>query len=136
MAGAAREPRGPRELGPPAGPVGPALIWCPFASEDDAALIAAALLDERLIACANILPVMRSLFAWNGQRGDEREVGVLFKTDAALLDAAIARLAQLHPYDEPAAIGWRADAATQGTRAWLGDLVHAEPHLIHAEPQG
>jgi len=130
MTGAAREPDEPGRL------AGPALIWCPFASEDDAARIAAALLDEGLIACANILPAMRSLFAWNGHRGDEREVGVLFKTGAALLDAAIARLAQLHPYDEPAAIGWRADAATQGTRAWLGDLVPAEPHLIHAEPQG
>ena len=41
------------------------------------------LLDERLIACANILPAMRSLYVWHGERGEASEVGVLFKTDAA-----------------------------------------------------
>lgn len=105
---------------------GPALIWCPFASEEDAAEIANHLLDERLVACANILPPMRSLFAWNGKRGDERENGVIFKTDAALLDRAVERLAALHPYDEPAVIGWRADAAPPGARAWLAALLDAE----------
>lgn len=105
---------------------GPALIWCPFASEEDAANIAARLLDERLVACANILPPMRSLFAWDGVRGDERENGAIFKTDAALLDRAVTRLAELHPYDEPAVIGWRADAAPPSTRAWLGGLLDEE----------
>lgn len=108
-------------------PEGPALIWCPFASEQDAARAAEMLLDEKLIACANILPQMRSLYIWNGERGEGEEAGVLFKTDAALLDAAIARLAEIHPYDEPAAIGWRAEAAPPGARNWLAGLVEAVP---------
>ena len=104
---------------------GPALIWCPFGSEESAAEIATTLLDEGLVACANILPPMRSLFVWNGGREEARENGVLFKTDAALLDRTIERLAELHPYDEPAVIGWRADAASSGTRAWLAGLLGA-----------
>lgn len=102
---------------------GPALIWCPFGSEDDAVRIVGQLLDEGLVACANILPGMRSLYVWQGERGDSRECGVLFKTDAALLDKAIARLAAIHPYDTPAVTGWRADAAAPATAAWLGSLV-------------
>ena len=102
---------------------GPALIWCPFADEDSAAEAAAVLLDEKLIACANVLPAMRSLYCWNGERGEGRECGVLFKTDAALLDAACERLAQVHPYDQPAILGWRCDATTPGTAAWLGALA-------------
>lgn len=102
---------------------GPALIWCPFGSEDEAARIADQMLDERLVACANILPGMRSLYVWQGERGDSRECGALFKTDAALLDKAIARLTEIHPYDTPAVTGWRADAAAPATAAWLGDLV-------------
>jgi periplasmic divalent cation tolerance protein len=81
------------------------------------------LLDERLIACANILPAMLSMFEWNGTRSEASEVGALFKTDAALLDRAVARLAQEHPYDEPAILGWRCDAAAPGTAAWLGALL-------------
>lgn len=104
-------------------PGGPALIWCPFADEASAAEVASHLLDEGLIACANILPPMRSLYIWGGERGEGHEVGVLFKTDATLLDRACARLEQLHPYDTPAIIGWRADSAPVATRTWLGDLV-------------
>ena len=102
---------------------GPALIWSPFGSEEDAARIAGQLLDEGLVACANILPGIRSLYVWQGERGESREWGVLFKTDAALLDRAVARLSAIHPYDAPAIIGWRADAAPPATTAWLGELV-------------
>jgi periplasmic divalent cation tolerance protein len=54
-----------------------ALIWCPFASEEAAAEAAAQLLDEGLVACANILPEMRSLYLWQGKRGESRECGAL-----------------------------------------------------------
>lgn len=99
-----------------------ALIWCPFPDPDSAAACANALLDEELIACANLIPGMISLFAWNGERDEARETGVVLKTNAARLDRAIARLAALHPYDEPAIVGWCCDAAAPGTIAWLGAL--------------
>lgn len=105
------------------GPQGPALIWCPFPDSASASRICSTLLDERLIACANMLPGMVSLFAWNGERGESAETGVLLKTDAALLDKAIARLGELHPYHEPAILGWRCDGALPATAAWLGGLV-------------
>ena len=103
-----------------------ALIWCPFADEDSAASVARRLLDEKLIACANVLGPMRSLYEWNGERGDEREVGVLFKTDAAALDRATARLAEIHPYDAPAVLGWRTDTAARPTAEWLWASVRPE----------
>jgi periplasmic divalent cation tolerance protein len=103
-----------------------ALIWCPFADEDSAAAAANQLLDERLVACANILPPMRSLYLWQGERGEARECGVLFKTDASLLDRASARLVEIHPYDAPAVLGWRADAAAKPTAEWLGSLARDE----------
>lgn len=101
----------------------PALIWCPFPDEASAVAAINSLLDERLVACANIVPGLLSLFEWDGKRSEARETGVILKTDAALLDSAIGRLAQLHPYDEPAIVGWRCEGATSGTRAWLGALV-------------
>lgn len=104
-------------------PLGPALIWCPFPDAATAAATAKLLLDERLIACANILPAMLSLFEWNGTREEASEAGVLMKTDAVFLDRAIARLGELHPYDEPAILGWRCDASSAGTAAWLAGLT-------------
>ena len=101
----------------------PALIWCPFASEADAAGVAGRLLDEQLVACANILPMMRSLFISDGQRGEASETGVLFKTNAALLARAVARIEALHPYDKPAIIGWHAREAPEAARSWLAALT-------------
>lgn len=103
-----------------------ALIWCPFADAASAEAAARQLLDERLIACANILPPMRSLYTWQGERGESFEVGVLFKTDASALDRATARLAEIHPYDTPAVLGWRTDTAARPTAEWLWAAVKPE----------
>ena len=100
-----------------------ALIWCPFADEDSAASAAGRLLDEGLIACANIMPRMRSIYAWQGERNEAIEVAVLFKTDASVLEQATARLAQIHPYDTPAVLGWRTDTAAAPTAEWLRAAV-------------
>jgi periplasmic divalent cation tolerance protein len=107
-------------------PAGPALIWCPFGDSESAAAAAELLLDEGLVACANILPPMRSLYVWRGERDEAQEVGVLFKTDAALLGRATERLEQVHPYDAPAIIGWKADSAIAATAGWLAGLVNDE----------
>lgn len=95
-----------------------ALIWCPFPDEAAATAAIAALLEERLIACGNKLPGVRSQFAWQGVREESDESGALLKTTAPLLDAAMRRLAELHPYDTPAIAGWTV-RADPGTLAWL-----------------
>lgn len=95
-----------------------ALIWCPFADEESARAVLGQLLDERLVACGNCLPGVSSLFNWDGARGEGEEVGVLFKTTAALLDPAITRLEALHPYEQAAITGWTVRSG-EGTLRWL-----------------
>ena len=99
-----------------------ALIYCPFPDAASAERIGAQLLDEKLIACINIGGSIRSLFDWEGERGAGAEVAALLKTDAALLERAVVRLESLHPYDTPAILGWRCDAAGKSTRDWLAGL--------------
>lgn len=99
------------------------LVWCPFPDAADAARVANVLLDEGLIACANIMPAMQSLYVWNAERGESRECGVLFKTAARRLGAVIARIEALHPYDTPAITGWHCDAASGATLDWLAAVT-------------
>ncbi|MFN3863804.1 MAG: divalent-cation tolerance protein CutA [Erythrobacter sp.] len=101
---------------------GAALIWCPFPDRETARTIAGAVLEEGLVACANIIGEIESLFIWQGVRDSAAETVVLFKTTAARLDAAVERLGMLHPYDTPAILGWRADAAWPATLCWLGSV--------------
>jgi periplasmic divalent cation tolerance protein len=100
----------------------PALIWCPFPDEESALSAVNTLLDEGLAACGNLLPGMTSVFVWNGEKDTAREFGLLVKTNAALLDAAVGRLAELHPYETPAVLGWRCDAGAPDTVAWLARI--------------
>ena len=83
-------------------------LYMTAANEEEAVAIAQRLLDERLIACANILPGVRSLYRWQGQVQDEGEVAVLMKTRADLATVATARIAVLHSYDVPCVAAWPA----------------------------
>ncbi len=104
---------------------GPALLWCPFPDEEEARRVAGQMLDEKLIACANIIPGMVSLYEWLGERGEAREVGALFKTDQALVPALIDRLERLHSYDTASITAWNAPASSKATAEWLGSIVNS-----------
>lgn len=99
-----------------------AMMYAPFPDRDSAREIAAALLEEKLIACANILGEVESLFSWEGELDSAVEVGVLFKTDKTILDRATKRLGELHPYDTPAVLGWDCSFAAPATMKWLAGL--------------
>lgn len=105
---------------------GAALIWSPFPDGETARAIAGQLLEEKLVACANILGPIESHFLWQGGQSSASETGVLFKTTAALLEDAVGRLGKLHPYDTPAIVGWRADAAFPATIAWLAAVMQPD----------
>lgn len=98
------------------------MIWCPFPDRDSARQAATILLDENLIACANLVGEVESHFIWNCARDSAQEIGVLFKTSTAHLHRAIERLGALHPYDTPAIAGWNCDAAHPATEGWIDSL--------------
>jgi periplasmic divalent cation tolerance protein len=102
---------------------GAALVWCPFPDTDSARAAADALLDDALIACANILGPIESRFVWEGARATGSEVGVLFKTTAERLEDVVERLGELHPYDTPAILGWQVDETHPATLGWLMGTV-------------
>ena len=68
---------------------------------DVAARIAHALVAERLVACANLVANVRSIYRWQGRVEDAGEVLLVLKTRADRVDALAERLRALHPYDEP-----------------------------------
>ena len=76
-----------------------ALSTAPDAAE--AGRIARALVDERLIACASLLPGVTSVYRWEGQVQSEAEVMMVMKTRRALVPRLKERLPSLHPYQVP-----------------------------------
>ena len=68
---------------------------------EQAARIARALVDERLIACANLVPGLTSIYRWQGEVQSDAEVLLLMKTRRSLVRRLKERLPQLHPYQVP-----------------------------------
>ena len=77
------------------------LLLTTIGATADVEPLARALVEERLAACVNVLPPMRSFFRWEGavQRDDERQL--VIKTSPAKLEELQARLRALHPYELP-----------------------------------
>jgi len=62
------------------------------------------LVEERLAACGHLLGAIRSVYRWEGAVHDEPEARVALHTRRSLVDAVVARTAELHPYQVPCVI--------------------------------
>lgn len=94
-------------------------VYATFADAEEAARIAGTLVEERLAACANILGPIRSIYRWQGKIEEAGEVAALFKTRANVADRLIARLAELHSYEVPAAVVWPIANALPAYGSWV-----------------
>jgi len=101
----------------------PMLIWCPFPDVESAQKAARVLIEESLAACANIMPVMQSIYSWQDEIHEAQEVGVLFKSNVQAHSRCMTRLLALHPYSEPAILAWECPASLPQTIGWLAKLV-------------
>lgn len=75
------------------------LITAPNAEK--AAELGKALVTEKLAACVNIVPGMRSIYTWEDKLCDEAEVLMIAKTRASLFEPLRERVLLLHPYQCP-----------------------------------
>jgi len=88
---------------------------------DTARRIARALVDDRLIACANLLPGVTSIYRWQGGTEEAAEVLVVMKTRPALLDRLIARAAALHPYEVPELLALPVAGGLEAYCRWVAE---------------
>lgn len=87
-------------------------------SQEDARRLAALLVEERLAACVQLLPI-ESFYRWEGRVQNEAEVLLLIKTRTALFDTAIARIKAEHPYSVPEIAGWPFSAGHLPYLNWI-----------------
>ena len=83
------------------------------------------LVEEGLAACVNVIPGLRSIYAWQGKICDEAEALCLVKTRRTSYERLRERLTTLHPYDVPEIIGFVPDEGNQPYLRWLLDATRA-----------
>jgi periplasmic divalent cation tolerance protein len=77
------------------------MVYCTMPEGDVPASIARTVVEEKLAACANLVPAVRSIYRWKGEVCDDSEVLAILKTTDDRFEALRARLVELHPYDCP-----------------------------------
>lgn len=101
----------------PHDPVHLLLSTCP--DRASAERIARALVEDGLAACVTQLPGARSSYLWQGVLEQAEEIQLLIKTPRSRLQAAIARLVELHPYELPEALAVEASAGLPAYLDWV-----------------
>ena len=84
-----------------------------------AAELARAVVEERLAACGNVLPGVRSIYRWEGKVQDEPEVLLVLKTRRDRFAALRDRILALHPYELPEVIALPVEAGSDAYLDWI-----------------
>jgi periplasmic divalent cation tolerance protein len=99
------------------------VVLCTCANHQDALQIGGALVQERLAACVNILPGMRSIYRWKGAVEEADEVLLLIKTTGARFAALRDRVKELHPYETPEIVGLPVAEGLSNYLGWIREEV-------------
>lgn len=99
-----------------------AVVLC-TAPQSAAATLARGLVEERLCACVNVLPGVRSFFRWEGVVQEADEVLLVVKTKRSALSALQDRLVAMHPYDVPEFVAFDVAAGLPGYLNWIIESV-------------
>src|SRR5512133_1716383 len=93
-------------------------------SADVAATIARAVVEERLAACGNVLPAVRSIYRWQGKVQDEAEVLLILKTQRKRFPELRDRILALHPYEVPEALALPVEAGSDAYLDWIAQSMY------------
>lgn len=111
------------QANPPADAFVVVLVTVP--DETLAGTLAKTLVEEKLVACVNIVPGVRSVYAWQGKVCDDRELLCILKTRRALFPALRDRVVALHPYQVPEVVALPLLAGHQPYLDWLRQETHS-----------
>ncbi len=95
------------------------LVYSTFPDEKTARETCRQLVEQKLAACANLFPAMRSIYHWDGEIQCDSETAVLLKTRQSRMEELGRTFRLLHPYDIPAFIGVEAFFVEAGYEEWL-----------------
>ena len=95
------------------------IIFVTFDSEPEAVEVVRNLVEEGLVACASVIPKIRSIYHWNGRVEDQEEVMVMLKTRDSLSSSVITSLVDAHSYDNPEVLRIAVDGGSESYLDWI-----------------
>lgn len=94
-------------------------VWVTAADAEEARRIGRMVVEERLAACANLLPGHTAIYRWEGEVREDAESALILKTTASRFEGLRARIRALHSYDLPAILALPAATGDADFLAWV-----------------
>jgi periplasmic divalent cation tolerance protein len=90
---------------------------------EKAALLARSLVEDKLAACVNIVPGVRSVYWWQGKVEDAAEELLIAKTDKLKVKALVKAVKLRHPYSVPEVVALRIKEGNRDYLRWISDSL-------------
>lgn len=97
------------------------LVLTTLPADADAAEFARTLIEKRLAACVNLMPMMESVYRWEGNIERETERQVVIKTSRERVSALWERVRDVHPYDVPEFVVLPIVDGNDAYLKWIGE---------------
>ena len=97
---------------------GYSMVYVTVKEMSEASKIARHLVERRLIACANMFPII-SVYPWWGKVEEGEEVAMIMKTRSSLVDEVIKEVQKVHTYEVPCIVSYKMEKGLQGYLDWL-----------------
>jgi periplasmic divalent cation tolerance protein len=100
------------------------IVLTTCANADEATRLGRTLVEERLVACATLIPAVQSVYRWEGRIESSTETLLLLKTGADQLAALETRLHEVHSYQTPEFLVLCVEGVSHPYLEWLQASLH------------
>ena len=102
-------------------------VYITCSNQEEAAKIGKHIVQERLAACANIIPTMQSIYWWEGKVEEDQETVLVAKTSKKKFPELMEAVRELHSYDVPCIISLPIKKGNPAYLNWINSsLQHPE----------
>ena len=99
------------------------MVYITAANEDEALRVGRELVDQKLAACANILPRMKSVYRWKGEIREDDEAVLIVKTAADRVAAVTNAVKAMHSYECPCVVALVIEPGNAAYFDWLRESL-------------
>ncbi len=97
------------------------VIYITTSSINEAKKIGSALVEEKLVACSNIISPISSIYSWQGKICDDKEALMILKTKRILFKQIVERVEKIHSYDVPEIIALPIIDGSDKYLSWINE---------------
>ncbi len=102
----------------------PVIVYITCKDEVEALRIAKVIVSEKLAACANVIPAMKSVYFWKEEMQIDQEAILILKSHEALYQDLEAKVKEIHSYETPAILCLPLIAGNRDYLEWMaGEMI-------------